>query len=655
MVLAIMGTTGNNMAGLDSVTQTTETVEETEPSTATPVAKPVAAKGKYAVPTPTGTIGMAPGILENMQKMLEEKEARRTSMAEGLADVAAWFPGYKGNTQESLAKRAKTRDEAAADVFQMRNQIAQYKAAQDAQANFEARRAKELGLGGGAQGTAGAAATPGAVGTPGLYDMPAPIRQALTNAKTEEEYKKIYNQWAQEVGKSQLSPERSKLYDVTINGKTYQKPLWWIEQNPGLFSEEGATTNAPVAAPAAPKAVGAETPAAPKAAGAEAPLSVRNNNPGNLVDEKGQFRKFATPEEGEKALEEDLRGKLQGQSPAYKAKFGEQPITPSRLAETWAPSDAIGNSPASTTAYGKHIASRLGIKETDPIPNTPEALKVVKQAITDFEAGTGSGAVTPKAPVIAKAPLRATSKEDAAAEGKLLETEAAERGKSYGGTAADVEKNRANYGTNVVRAEKIYTLADQNPNMLGVFVKPGVIAMTGTGLKEGIKVGPHGQLALPAIEEMTAQMTKGATGPSLQARRDLAQTLHEVELDLSKLLKGQGTVSDAERRILSGIAGSVSDPADLLKKKALVLKLHAEYDKDLGDAFRKSNMPYSQFVKSDAYMNVVDNHSKRLMQNFKNEYLGGKDIPVDEAQIAKQTAPAMRKSERKTLVDRWAK
>lgn len=631
------------MAGLDSITQTTETVEETQPIEATPVAKPVATKGKYAVPTPTGTIGMAPGILENMQKMLEEKEARRTSIAEGIADVAAWFPGYKGNTQESLAKRAKTRDEAAADVFQMRNQIAQYKAAQDAQANFEARRAKELGLGGGAPGAAG---TPGAAGVPGLYDMPAPIRQALANAKTEDEYKKIYNTWAQEVGKSQLSPERSKLYDVTINGKTYQKPLWWIEQNPGLFSEEGATTNAPTTTAA---------PATTKAPGAEAPLSVRNNNPGNLVDEKGQFRKFATPQEGEKALEEDLRGKLQGQSPAYKAKFGEQPVTPARLAETWAPADAIGNSTASTTAYGKHIASRLGIKETDTIPNTPEALKAVKQAITEFEAGTGSGAVTPKAPVIAKAPLKGTSKEDAAAEAKLLETEAGERGKAYGTTAADVERNRANYGTNVVRAEKIYTLADQNPNMLGVFVKPGFIAMSGTGLKEGIKVGPHGQLALPAIEEMTAQMTKGATGATLQARRDLAQTLHEVELDLSKLLKGQGTVSDAERRILSGIAGSVSDPADLLKKKALVLKLHAEYDRDLGDAFRKSNMPYSQFIKSDAYMNVVDNHTKKLMQNFKNEYLGGKDIPVDEAQIAKQTAPAVRKSERKTLVDRWTK
>mgnify|MGYP003352074698 CR=1 FL=1 len=63
----------------------------------------------------------------------------------------------------------------------------------------------------------------------------------------QEEYKKIYNAWAQEVGKAQLSPERNKLYDVVIGNETYQKPLWWIQQNPQLFTEgSGNKTNAPI-------------------------------------------------------------------------------------------------------------------------------------------------------------------------------------------------------------------------------------------------------------------------------------------------------------------------------------------------------------------------------------------------------------------------
>jgi hypothetical protein len=116
--------------------------------------------------------------------------------------------------------------------------------------------------------------------------------------------------------------------------------------------------------------------------GQNVPVSVRNNNPGNLVGNNGQFLSFATPQQGEAALVNDLSLKLSGQSPAYKARFGNAPVTPATLAETWSPATAQGNSPESTTNYGKAIA---------PIPNTPEALQKVKSAITRFEAGAYGG------------------------------------------------------------------------------------------------------------------------------------------------------------------------------------------------------------------------------------------------------------------------
>lgn len=120
----------------------------------------------------------------------------------------------------------------------------------------------------------------------------------------------------------------------------------------------------------------------------EAPLSVRNNNPGNLRDPKtGEFRQFATPEEGRKALTADLAGKLEGTSPAYKAKFGDAPITPERLAEVWSPASAEGNSAASTRNYGKAIADALGIKVGEKIANTPENREKIANAITAFESG----------------------------------------------------------------------------------------------------------------------------------------------------------------------------------------------------------------------------------------------------------------------------
>lgn len=125
--------------------------------------------------------------------------------------------------------------------------------------------------------------------------------------------------------------------------------------------------------------------------GQNVPVSVRNNNPGNLVGNNGQFLSFATPQQGEAALVNDLSLKLSGQSPAYKARFGNAPVTPATLAETWSPATAQGNSPESTTNYGKAIATELGIAPNAPIPNTPEALQKVKSAITRFEAGAYGG------------------------------------------------------------------------------------------------------------------------------------------------------------------------------------------------------------------------------------------------------------------------
>lgn len=118
------------------------------------------------------------------------------------------------------------------------------------------------------------------------------------------------------------------------------------------------------------------------------PLSVRNNNPGNLRDPKtGEFKQFATPEEGRKALTADLAGKLEGTSPAYKAKFGDAPITPERLAEVWSPASAAGNTAESTRNYGKAIADALGIKVGEKIANTPENREKIANAITAFESG----------------------------------------------------------------------------------------------------------------------------------------------------------------------------------------------------------------------------------------------------------------------------
>jgi hypothetical protein len=125
-------------------------------------------------------------------------------------------------------------------------------------------------------------------------------------------------------------------------------------------------------------------------------VSTKNNNPGNLVGSDGKFLSFPTPEAGDAALLNDITLKVSGQSPAYKARFGNAPVTPLTLAETWSPASAKGNSPESTANYSKFIADKLGIAPNQPIPNTPQAINAVKSAITQFESGAYDGQ-TPKA------------------------------------------------------------------------------------------------------------------------------------------------------------------------------------------------------------------------------------------------------------------
>ena len=147
-------------------------------------------------------------------------------------------------------------------------------------------------------------------------------------------------------------------------------------------------------------------PSATPTTGDKRPLSQRYNNPGNITDSSGKIRKFDTLAEGEAALDKEIGTKLSGNSAAYKRQFKDLPVTPARLAQVWSPADAPGNSVESTGNYAKYIAAKLGIPANQKIEDTPENRDKIKQAITEFEAGPGSGrgrAAAPVAPTAAAA------------------------------------------------------------------------------------------------------------------------------------------------------------------------------------------------------------------------------------------------------------
>lgn len=109
------------------------------------------------------------------------------------------------------------------------------------------------------------------------------------------------------------------------------------------------------------------------------PLSIRNNNPGNIRGADGEFLKFDTPEEGARAMANDLRIKISGQSKAMEANYGKDySPTLKNLISTWAPA-----SENDVDAYVESVTKMTGIAandvlKQDDIPQLMEAMTAVE-------------------------------------------------------------------------------------------------------------------------------------------------------------------------------------------------------------------------------------------------------------------------------------
>ncbi|NBV72300.1 MAG: hypothetical protein EBR60_09730 [Burkholderiaceae bacterium] len=573
------------------------------------VVTPPKSKGGFSVP---GNVALDPtqteSILANMQRIIDERESPLNLFTSGLKDALAY--AAVDPTRNVLARDEQKMRESQ-ELLNMRSQIASVKAAQEQQKAFEARKAKELG------------GTPGVGGTGGGINMPDEIKLALSNARTREEYDKIYNAWAQKQAEVSANPEMDvpKIPVVVENpdGSFTRKVISVREYraNPNLYKDAPETQQALKSVPADKSGQ---------------PVSVRNNNPGNLKDPKtGEFLKFDTLEAGQKALDEDTKLKLSGQSPAVKQRFGDvNIITPAMLAETWSPATAPGNSPESTANYAKFIAGKLGIDPTAPIPNTEEARKRVNEAITEFESGqkapAAPAAVTPTT-TAAKGPK--PTPEQMESESKVKQTF---REKQAAGAAENVQKAQLSFETvtepssvseRKTSAERVEKLVLDNPTAAGIIAKPGVANALLTIIRDGLNT-PSGAIGIKTIEDALVLTMPGTDQKTINARREIAQNLAKGALEASKLSQGQGSVSDFERSMFERIAGSLADTPELLVKRQRMLVARANLDSELGKMYRGTKKPgepldFDTFRTSKEYETKVAAYEKELRSILDSE------------------------------------
>ena len=589
--------------------------------------------------SPTGQIAMDPRqtaeLLDNMQSMVDERSGAFNTFMGGLKDASAWGSGGAEGPARALALRDEVKAKEYKDVYDMRTQMAAYRAAQAQQEayNEEQRRIFGGNMGGGAGGAGGAGGSPGA-GTMYKGVMLDPeTAVAMAQARSREDRDKIFNDFASKRSQARGSFE--------FGAPSYKNDIKFVHPN-GKLDYIDAVTAKRYKDEGYGQVLG---PAAPQGGEGNVPVSVRKNNPGNIVDQKtGEIRTYATREEGEKALEEDLKLKLTGQSPAYKARFGEEPVTPAKLAETWAPGTAKGNTPESTANYGKFIAKALNVGANEPIEYTPENLGKIKAAITQFEAGSPApSSAAPRQQTGAAPRSRMTIPEaEAVAAGQKSRAEAqgTAAGKYLGGAEATVREASSSSGERLASLDYLDGLIN-NPKtsrVFGVFEHPDFASAIGKIVDNGIKLGRLGDVGVD-LAPIVRNVMKGATQEETDAVQKATREFAKIKLNEAKiLLAGQGAVSDAERGLVQELSGSIKNSPGALRDYLAWGKMRADYDRNVGAAFkeyRRANRgaSFEEFLDTGKADELRDAYDEKLFSFAKKT---GIDMSKAAADGAKQ-------------------
>jgi hypothetical protein len=153
----------------------------------------------------------------------------------------------------------------------------------------------------------------------------------------------------------------------------------------------------------------------------------------------------------------------------------------------------------------------------------------------------------------------------------------------------DLERARA-------QAKRAIDILRTNPNVVGTISSEGV--------KNALLQFVDGKI--PSVNLQEVLFTAMADSKlDINQRRELAGYLAESEIRGRGLVKGTGAISDYEQKILSKIAGSTSDPAEVLYKRFRVFDKTNEFNlaaRKLWDTNDYKSM--REFEKSEKYQDL---------------------------------------------------
>ena len=528
--------------------------------------KPAAAKGPYSLGTSTVASGYDPELLANMQKLIEEKQAQKGSFMEGMKDAMAWWSGGVAGPAEALQNRALEKDRQEAELFGMKNQLSQAKIGM---AQASAMRDQLFGSPTNASTTntlppshitAGAPTSGSSMvqqgGMLGLVEDPA-LRQSIGNQALRDPV------GAQKAIQEYLAKNANKTDMI--------KDVQYMVQH-GLID---------------PKLVPAAVLTKFAGASAFVPHDVLNVGPGGVTS-TGQGTPFGT-----------ATGIAGGAPAATPAAAPQAAPVPQAIPPIRPPAPPQITRPPAPVAPAPVAPAPVAPAPVAPAPVAP----------------------APAAPQRVVSPFAPGTKEDLEFKSKSAEvpiagatSQATESGKLYSAGENTLRTQGMSAGTRQVTQDATMRLLDdpEVKNMVGKYQTGSKADAFVRQMQAGIEAGNFGSIGLKELQE---NLAKSGAGPeAIRKFTQLESFMKQNELEWStNYLKGQGSVSDNERRLVQQAVGSVNDPIGKLKTLTATMRERALFDAEVYNAYKKNKgMNFGDFLDSDQFQALNDKHNNRL-------------------------------------------
>jgi len=224
-----------------------------------------------------------------------------------------------------------------------------------------------------------------------------------------------------------------------------------------------------------------------------------------------------------------------------------------------------------------------------------------KQWVQDFMSTEGPKAATTERPkILTQADVEASA---AGAKERETKTAAAEVDR----TQQAIEAGRG-ASTRITHYKTMEGFAKKPgvAELLGYFERPDFLAAAGKFIEDG-------KFGVPQMREILSNL--GAPQDVIDNLNVLSSLAAQTSIDFSKSYgKGQGAVSDFERRLYASLGPTIRDPIEAFMMKSRLLTAKAEYERDLANALRRSKKSFDDFQDTPEYQKALDSYQRKAYE-----------------------------------------